>query len=147
MIFTLDVNAAALIGVEGEVRSCVRLCNFTHSSGVSVHLLSRAVGSTFVHIQRRENRSQAGAAGQLSDIRAAAISVGRRRAAASALDRRAGRDVPAHLHPPRDRRESAEACLPGWTRQNLLIYHLLLGRSVKLLCHLIIKFIRSLPPN
>lgn len=34
-------------------------------------------------------------------------------ASASALDRRIGRDVPAHLHPTRDRRGAAEAGLPG----------------------------------
>lgn len=50
--------------------------------------------------------SQAGASRALSAVE-------RDGAAASALDRWIGRDVPAHLHPTRDRRGAAEASLPG----------------------------------
>lgn len=41
-------------------------------------------------------------------------------AAASALDRWIGRDVPAHLHPTRDRRGAAEAGVPGRREKSIL---------------------------
>lgn len=52
------------------------------------------------------NRSNTGASRGLSAVE-------RDGASASALDRWIGRDVPAHLHPTRDRRGAAEAGLPG----------------------------------
>lgn len=70
------------------------------------------------------NRSQAGAGGPLSATGAAAVPVERHGAAASALDRWTGWDVPAHLHPTRDRRRAAEARVSG--KKNRVKSHLLL---------------------
>lgn len=58
----------------------------------------------------RWNRSKTGAGGTLSAVE-------RDGASASALDRWIGRDVPAHLHPTRDRRRAAEAGVPGRRRK------------------------------
>lgn len=73
------------------------------------------------------NRSKAGAGGSLSAARGAALPVEWHRAPASALDRRTGWDVPAHLHPSRDSRGDAEARVSGrkgkknmtWNSENL----------------------------
>lgn len=60
----------------------------------------------------RWNRSEAGARGTLPAVE-------RDGAPAAPLDRRISRDVPAHLHPPRDRRRAAEAGQPGRRRKCL----------------------------
>lgn len=58
----------------------------------------------------RWKRSKPGVSGTLSAVE-------RDGASAASLDRRIGRDVPAHLHPTRDRRSAAEAGQPGRRRK------------------------------
>lgn len=59
----------------------------------------------------RWKRSKTGVSGTLSAVE-------RDGASASSLDRRTGRDVPAHLHPTRDGRSAAEAGEPGRRRKS-----------------------------
>lgn len=118
----LSLNAALLSPVWWEWRGRVGITSLSDGQVKSVQTHSwagRVIGGarSLYSLLLTLNRSKAGVCGPLSASGAAAAAaaapVERHRAAASALDRWTGWDVPAHLHQTRDRRRAAEACVSG----------------------------------